>query len=99
MFRLCLNFPSVWVSSVSVCVVAALPLVNIYNTLGVVGASTTQVYSDRAQLRDEIEGPGSFTFFAPSNQAWAALPAVSTTRPQQHCMWIRPLPDDFSPFD
>ncbi|XP_026198166.1 transforming growth factor-beta-induced protein ig-h3 [Anabas testudineus] len=54
---------------------AALPLVNIYNTLGVVGASTTQVYSDRAQLRDEIEGPGSFTFFAPSNQAWAALPA------------------------
>ncbi|XP_029021328.1 transforming growth factor-beta-induced protein ig-h3 isoform X2 [Betta splendens] len=54
---------------------AALPLVNIYNTLGVVGASTTQVYSDRAQLRNEIEGPGSFTFFAPSNQAWAALPA------------------------
>ncbi|KAK2904589.1 transforming growth factor-beta-induced protein ig-h3 [Channa argus] len=54
---------------------AALPLVNIYNTLGVVGASTTQVYSDRAKLRDEIEGPGSFTFFAPSNQAWAALPA------------------------
>ncbi|KAK2848702.1 hypothetical protein Q5P01_008536 [Channa striata] len=54
---------------------AALPLVNIYNTLGVVGASTTQVYSDRAKLRDEIEGPGSFTFFAPSNQAWATLPA------------------------
>ncbi|TDH07271.1 hypothetical protein EPR50_G00104200 [Perca flavescens] len=53
---------------------AALPLVNIYNTLGVVGASTTQMYSERAQLRDEIEGPGSFTFFAPSNEAWAALP-------------------------
>ncbi|KAM3613407.1 uncharacterized protein V6R79_025614 [Siganus canaliculatus] len=53
---------------------AALPLVNIYNTLGVVGASTTQMYSDRAKLRDEIEGPGSFTFFAPSNEAWAALP-------------------------
>uniref|UniRef100_A0A8D0A177 Transforming growth factor-beta-induced protein ig-h3 n=1 Tax=Sander lucioperca TaxID=283035 RepID=A0A8D0A177_SANLU len=53
---------------------AALPLVNIYNTLGVVGASTTQMYSERAQMRNEIEGPGSFTFFAPSNEAWAALP-------------------------
>uniref|UniRef100_UPI0037E9B542 transforming growth factor-beta-induced protein ig-h3 n=1 Tax=Semicossyphus pulcher TaxID=241346 RepID=UPI0037E9B542 len=53
---------------------AALPLVNIYNTLGVVGASTTQMYSERANLKEEIEGPGSFTFFAPSNEAWAALP-------------------------
>jgi len=53
---------------------AALPLVNIYNTLGVVGATTTQMYSERAKLREEIDGPGSFTFFAPSNQAWAALP-------------------------
>ena len=55
----------------------ALPLSNIYNTLGVVGAATTQMYSDRADLREEIEGPGSFTFFAPSNEAWAALPTVS----------------------
>lgn len=54
---------------------AALPLVNIYQTLGAVGASTTQMYTDRAVLRPEIEGPGSFTFFAPSNEAWAALPA------------------------
>ncbi|KAF5906691.1 transforming growth factor-beta-induced protein ig-h3, partial [Clarias magur] len=53
---------------------AALPLVNIYNTLGVVGATTTKMYSERAKLREEIEGPGSFTFFAPSNEAWAALP-------------------------
>ncbi|XP_070692424.1 transforming growth factor-beta-induced protein ig-h3 [Pempheris klunzingeri] len=53
---------------------AALPLVNIYNTLGVVGASTTQMYSERAKLKEEVEGPGSFTFFAPSNEAWAALP-------------------------
>ncbi|XP_071389845.1 transforming growth factor-beta-induced protein ig-h3 isoform X1 [Centroberyx affinis] len=54
---------------------AALPLVNIFNTLGVVGATTTQMYSDRAKLKEEIDGPGSFTFFAPSNEAWAALPA------------------------
>ncbi|XP_077589174.1 transforming growth factor-beta-induced protein ig-h3 isoform X2 [Stigmatopora nigra] len=53
---------------------AALPLVNIYQTVGAVGASTTKMYADRARLREEIEGPGSFTFFAPSNQAWAALP-------------------------
>ncbi|XP_056139471.1 transforming growth factor-beta-induced protein ig-h3 isoform X2 [Lampris incognitus] len=53
---------------------AALPLVNIFNTLGVVGATTTQMYTDRAKLREEVEGPGSFTFFAPSNEAWAALP-------------------------
>ncbi|KAI5607978.1 transforming growth factor-beta-induced protein ig-h3 precursor, partial [Silurus asotus] len=53
---------------------AAIPLVNIYDTLGVVGATTTKMYSDRAKLREEIEGPGSFTFFAPSNEAWAALP-------------------------
>ncbi|KAI1898991.1 hypothetical protein AGOR_G00078080 [Albula goreensis] len=53
---------------------AALPLVNIYNTLGVVGATTTKMYSQRAELQPEIEGPGSFTFFAPSNEAWAALP-------------------------
>ncbi|KAM6977872.1 transforming growth factor-beta-induced protein ig-h3 [Aplochiton taeniatus] len=53
---------------------AALPLSNIYNTLGAVGAVTTQIYTDKAMLRDEIEGPGSFTFFAPSNDAWSALP-------------------------
>ncbi|XP_058653933.1 transforming growth factor-beta-induced protein ig-h3 isoform X2 [Onychostoma macrolepis] len=53
---------------------AALPLVNIYKTLGVVGATTTKMYSERAKLQEEIEGPGSFTFFAPSNEAWAALP-------------------------
>ncbi|TRY88705.1 hypothetical protein DNTS_006274 [Danionella cerebrum] len=53
---------------------AALPLVNIYKTLSVVEATTTKMYSERAKLQQEIEGPGSFTFFAPSNEAWAALP-------------------------
>lgn len=55
-------------------------MVNIYNTLAVVGATTTQMYSERAKLREEIEGPGSFTFFAPSNEAWAALPMVRACR-------------------
>ncbi|XP_067899760.1 transforming growth factor-beta-induced protein ig-h3 [Heterodontus francisci] len=53
----------------------ALPINNIYNTLGTVGSASTQLYSDRANLRPEIEGPGTFTIFAPSNEAWAALPA------------------------
>ncbi|KAI1234088.1 hypothetical protein IHE44_0003801 [Lamprotornis superbus] len=53
----------------------ALPLSNIYETLGVVGSATTQLYSDRSNLRPDIEGPGSFTIFAPSNEAWASLSA------------------------
>ncbi|XP_066572759.1 transforming growth factor-beta-induced protein ig-h3 isoform X2 [Amia ocellicauda] len=53
---------------------SALPLTNLFNTLGMVGATTTKMYSDRAELRPEIEGPGSFTMFAPSNNAWSALP-------------------------
>ncbi|XP_036607466.1 transforming growth factor-beta-induced protein ig-h3 [Trichosurus vulpecula] len=55
---------------------AALPLSNIYETLGIVGSTTTQLYTDRTEkLRPEMEGPGSFTIFAPSNEAWADLPA------------------------
>uniref|UniRef100_A0A8B9WA33 Transforming growth factor-beta-induced protein ig-h3 n=1 Tax=Bos mutus grunniens TaxID=30521 RepID=A0A8B9WA33_BOSMU len=58
---------------------AALPLSNLYETLGVVGATTTQLYTDRTEkLRPEMEGPGSFTIFAPSNEAWSSLPAIVT---------------------
>lgn len=53
------------------------PIDNVYGTLGLVGATTTQRYSDMSELRPEIEGPGSFTMFAPSNDAWAALDEVS----------------------
>ncbi|XP_063059480.1 periostin isoform X2 [Engraulis encrasicolus] len=52
---------------------AVAPIDNVYGTLGLVGATTTQRYSDMSELRPEIEGPGSFTMFAPSNDAWAAL--------------------------
>ncbi|XP_066472308.1 transforming growth factor-beta-induced protein ig-h3 [Tiliqua scincoides] len=54
---------------------AALPLANLYDTLGIVGASTTQLYSASSNLSAEITGPGSFTIFAPTNEAWASLPA------------------------
>ncbi|XP_073518670.1 periostin isoform X6 [Phyllobates terribilis] len=52
---------------------AVAPIDNVYGTLGIVGATSTQDYSDRSNLREEIEGVGSFTFFAPSNDAWDLL--------------------------
>ncbi|XP_012499275.1 PREDICTED: periostin [Propithecus coquereli] len=50
-----------------------LPIDHVYGTLGIVGATTTQGYSDVSKLREEIEGQGSFTYFAPSNDAWDNL--------------------------
>ncbi|XP_048358506.1 periostin isoform X3 [Sphaerodactylus townsendi] len=52
---------------------AVAPIDHVYGTLGIVGATSTQQYSDMSKLREEIEGPGSFTFFAPSNEAWDLL--------------------------
>ncbi|XP_053312315.1 periostin [Spea bombifrons] len=52
---------------------AVAPIDNVYGTLGIVGATATQDYSDQSDLRKEIEGVGSFTFFAPSNDAWDLL--------------------------
>uniref|UniRef100_A0A4W3K2Z7 Periostin, osteoblast specific factor b n=1 Tax=Callorhinchus milii TaxID=7868 RepID=A0A4W3K2Z7_CALMI len=55
---------------------AVAPIDHVYSTLDIVGATTTQEYSDRSNLRKEIEGIGSFTFFAPSNEAWTILDSV-----------------------
>ncbi|XP_019379971.1 PREDICTED: periostin isoform X4 [Gavialis gangeticus] len=52
---------------------AVAPIDHVYGTLGIVGATSTQQYSDMSKLREEIEGKGSFTFFAPSNEAWNLL--------------------------
>ncbi|XP_065751914.1 periostin isoform X8 [Phocoena phocoena] len=52
---------------------AVMPIDHVYGTLGIVGATTTQRYSDISKLREEIEGKGSFTYFAPSNEAWDNL--------------------------
>uniref|UniRef100_A0A3B5M2B4 Periostin, osteoblast specific factor a n=1 Tax=Xiphophorus couchianus TaxID=32473 RepID=A0A3B5M2B4_9TELE len=52
---------------------AVAPIDNVYNTLGLVKAATTQRYSDISKLRQEIEGTGTFTVFAPSNEAWDEL--------------------------
>lgn len=53
------------------------PIDNVYGTLGLVKATATQQYADISKLREEIEGKGSFTMFAPSNDAWDQLDPVS----------------------
>ena len=53
------------------------PIDHVYGTLGQVKATSTQKYSDISKLRPEIEGAGSYTFFAPSNEAWELLDEVS----------------------
>ncbi|KAG9348446.1 hypothetical protein JZ751_002181 [Albula glossodonta] len=52
---------------------AVAPIDHVYGTLGLVNAIQTQKYSDMSKLRPEIEGEGSFTMFAPSNDAWDLL--------------------------
>ncbi|XP_060753706.1 periostin, osteoblast specific factor b isoform X2 [Neoarius graeffei] len=52
---------------------AAVPIDHVYGTLGLVNAITTQEYSSLSKLKEEIEGVGSYTFFAPSNEAWDLL--------------------------
>lgn len=59
------------------------PIDHVYGTLGVVKATATQKYADISKLRPEIEGPGSYTFFAPSNEAWERLDDVSLHSPQK----------------
>ncbi|XP_038860970.1 periostin-like isoform X1 [Salvelinus namaycush] len=52
---------------------AVAPIDHVYGTLGLVKARTTQKYSALSKLREEIEGKGSFTMFAPSDEAWDLL--------------------------
>lgn len=58
-------------------VLPVAPIDHVYGTLALVEATTTQRYADISSLRAEIEGPGSFTMFAPSNEAWDLLDTVS----------------------
>lgn len=57
--------------------VSVAPIDHVYGTLGVVKATSTQRYTEISKLRPEIEGSGSYTFFAPSNEAWDSLDEVS----------------------
>lgn len=54
------------------------PIDHVYGTLGLLHATSTQQYSQMAGMREELEGKGSFTMFAPSDDAWAQLEPVSS---------------------
>lgn len=58
------------------------PIDHVYGTLGVVKATVTQQYADESKIRENIEGPGSFTLFAPSDDAWKLLSSVSRWKTQ-----------------
>ncbi|XP_030648504.1 periostin isoform X2 [Chanos chanos] len=49
---------------------AVAPIDTVYGTLGIVNAKTTQDYSDISKIREALEGSGSYTMFAPSDDAW-----------------------------
>ncbi|XP_062910433.1 periostin, osteoblast specific factor b isoform X2 [Mobula hypostoma] len=52
---------------------AAAAIDHVYGTLSIVAARETKSYADRSNLREEIEGAGTYTFFAPSDEAWNLL--------------------------
>ena len=49
---------------------------SLYSSLEPLGATTTMDYSERAGLQEQLDGPGTVTFFVPSNDAWDELPRV-----------------------
>jgi len=61
----------------SVCVSSVAPIDDVYGTLGLVKATKTQEYSDVSEIAEELVGKGSYTMFAPSNDAWEQLDHVS----------------------
>ncbi|XP_077098807.1 periostin isoform X1 [Siphateles boraxobius] len=59
---------------------AVAPIDTVYGTLDLVKAKITQRYADQSKLREEIEGAGSYTMFAPSDDAWEEFdPALKAT--------------------
>lgn len=68
--------------------VLVAPIDHVHGTLGLVKATSTQRYSDISKLRPEIEGSGSYTFFAPSNEAWELLDEVSQGPKLDHTIYV-----------
>uniref|UniRef100_A0A8C2CWX5 Periostin, osteoblast specific factor a n=1 Tax=Cyprinus carpio TaxID=7962 RepID=A0A8C2CWX5_CYPCA len=56
---------------------AVAPIDTVYGTLDLVQAKITQQYSDQSKLREELDGAGSYTMFAPSDDAWKELDPAS----------------------
>ncbi|KAJ3588917.1 hypothetical protein NHX12_009771 [Muraenolepis orangiensis] len=52
---------------------AVAPIDHMHGTLGLVKATQTQQYADATKIGEELKGKGSFTIFAPSNDAWEQL--------------------------
>ncbi|XP_016381489.1 periostin-like [Sinocyclocheilus rhinocerous] len=56
---------------------AVAPIDTVYGTLDLVQAKITQRYSDQSKLREELDGAGSYTMFAPNEDAWEELEPAS----------------------
>uniref|UniRef100_A0A672R771 Periostin n=1 Tax=Sinocyclocheilus grahami TaxID=75366 RepID=A0A672R771_SINGR len=56
---------------------AVAPIDTVYGTLDLVQAKITQRYSDQSKLREELDGAGSYTMFAPNDDAWEELDPAS----------------------
>uniref|UniRef100_A0A672R795 Periostin n=1 Tax=Sinocyclocheilus grahami TaxID=75366 RepID=A0A672R795_SINGR len=56
---------------------AVAPIDTVYGTLDLVQAKITQRYSDQSKLREELDGAGSYTMFAPNDDAWEELDPVT----------------------
>ncbi|KAG9263681.1 periostin isoform X1 [Astyanax mexicanus] len=52
---------------------AASPIDNVYGTLGLLKADITKRYSDISKIKEEIDGSGTYTMFAPTDDAWDQL--------------------------
>ncbi|XP_057177052.1 periostin isoform X2 [Triplophysa rosa] len=52
---------------------AVAPIDTVYGTLDLVKAKLTKQYSEKSKLKEEIEGDGTYTMFAPSDDAWETL--------------------------
>ncbi|XP_072302025.1 periostin-like isoform X2 [Eucyclogobius newberryi] len=58
---------------------AVSPIEHVYGTLGLVKVATTQSYADVSKVREELEGKGSYTMFAPNNDAWNSMDSFERT--------------------
>ncbi|TRY83122.1 hypothetical protein DNTS_020641 [Danionella cerebrum] len=56
---------------------AVSPIDNVYGTLDLVHAKITQQYVDQSNLKPQMVGAGSYTMFAPSDDAWEELDPTS----------------------
>ncbi|XP_065113889.1 periostin isoform X2 [Paramisgurnus dabryanus] len=52
---------------------AVAPIDTVYGTLDLVEAKITKEYSEKSKLKEEIDGAGTYTMFAPSDDAWEML--------------------------